>query len=149
MTGNSLTNGTIHILLVEDSESDARLIKEFLKEANMEHVLYVVDNGVEALEFVHTHCKPATNYCPDIIILDLNLPKMGGIEVLKEIKKNEDLRQIPVIILTTSTATEDIEDCYGNYANCYIVKPSDFDEFEKIMNAIKKFWFNTTNLPNK
>ena len=147
MTENYLVNRIIHILLVEDSESDARLIKEFLEEANVNHVLYVVEDGVEALKFVHTHCKPATNYCPDFIILDLNLPKISGIEVLKEIKNNECLKKIPVLVLTTSTATEDINDCYCNYANCYLVKPSDLNNFETMINSIKEFWFNTTNLP--
>ena len=147
MRENSLINGTIHILLVEDSESDTRLIKEFLKEADINHVLYVVEDGVEALKFVHTHCKPDAHYCPDIIMLDLNLPKMSGIEVLKDIKNNEDLRKIPVIVLTTSTSIEDIENCYGNYANCYIIKPSSFTDFEITMNSIKEFWFSTTQLP--
>ena len=147
MAENSLINRTIHILLVEDSESDTRLIKEFLKEADINHVLYVVEDGVEALKFVHTHCKPDAHYCPDIIMLDLNLPKMSGIEVLKDIKNNEDLRKIPVIVLTTSTATEDIKECYDNYANCYIVKPTDFAGFERIMSSIKKLWFNIVKLP--
>lgn len=149
MIKNSLINGTIHILLVEDSESDARLIKEFLKEADVDHVLYVVDDGVNALKFVQTHCKPATNYCPDIIILDLNLPRMNGIDVLKEIKSNKNLKRIPVIVLTTSTSTEDIEDCYNNYANCYLVKPSNLADFETIMDTLKEFWFNMTNLPKQ
>ncbi|MEL7668933.1 response regulator [Methanobacterium sp.] len=147
MTVNSLINGTIHILLVEDSESDARLVKEFLKEADIDHVLYVVDDGVEALEFMNTHCKAATNYCPDIVMLDLNLPRMGGIEVLKEMKKDDTLKRIPVIVLTTSTSEEDVQECYGNYANCYIVKPSNLADFENIMDTLKEFWFNTTNLP--
>ena len=147
MTENSLINGTIHILLVEDSESDARLVKEFLKETNIEHVLYVVEDGDKALEFMNTHCKPATEYCPDIVMLDLNLPRIGGIEVLKEMKKDDNLKRIPVIVLTTSTSPEDIHECYGNYANCYIVKPSNLEDFENIMNTIKEFWFNTINLP--
>lgn len=147
MTENSLINGTIHILLVEDSESDARLVKEFLKETNIEHVLYVVEDGDKALEFMNTHCKPATEYCPDIVMLDLNLPRIGGIEVLKEMKKDDNLKRIPVIVLTTSTSPKDIHECYGNYANCYIVKPSNLEDFENIMDAIKEFWFNTINLP--
>lgn len=122
-------------------------MKEFLKESNINHVLYIVEDGAEALKFVHTHCKPAKNYCLDIIILDLNLPKKSGIEVLKEIKINEDLKRIPVTVLTISTEEEDIKDCYGNYANCYIVKSSKFGDFENIMNIIKEFWFNTSNLP--
>ena len=147
MAENSLINGTIRILLVEDSESDTRLIKEFLKEEGIDHVLYVVEDGVEALKFVHTHCKPDAHYCPDIIILDLNLPKMSGVEVLKEMKKDNNLKRIPVIVLTTSTATEDIQECYDNYANCYIVKPTDFADFERIMSSIKKLWFNIVKLP--
>ena len=147
MAENSLINGTIRILLVEDSESDTRLIKEFLKEADIDHVLYVVGDGVEALEFMNTHCKAASDYCLDIVMLDLNLPRMGGIEVLKEMKKDDTLKRIPVIVLTTSTSEEDVQDCYGNYANCYIVKPSNLADFEVIMDTIGGFWFNITNLP--
>ena len=148
MTEKFNINKALHILLVEDNESDARLIKEYLKEANIEHVLYVVDDGAEAINFIQSYCKPATDFCPDIIMLDLNLPKINGIEVLKEIKTSEDFKRIPVIILTTSTSEDDIDNCYGNYANCYLVKPSNLAEFENIMNNLKEFWFNTTELPN-
>lgn len=147
MIENSPINGTIHILLIEDSKSDVTLIKEFLKETNTNYVLHVANDGVKALKFMHACCKHTTNYCPDIIILDLNLPRINGIEVLKEIKHNNDLKKIPVIILTTSTAEEDIKNCYSNHANCYLVKPSNYTDFESTMNALKEFWFNKTNLP--
>ena len=147
MAENSLINGTIRILLVEDSESDTRLIKEFLKEEGIDHVLYVVEDGVEALKFVHTHCKPDAHYCPDIIMLDLNLPKMSGVEVLKEMKKDNNLKRIPVIILTTSDAQEDIDECCKNHADCYLVKPADLSDFETVINSIKEYWFKTVKLP--
>ncbi|MGB9978116.1 response regulator [Methanobacterium sp.] len=133
---------TTSILLVEDNISDARLIKEFLKEVNFNNVLYTANDGIEALHFLYMH-----NPTPDVIILDLNLPKMGGIEVLKEIKNDDTLKRIPVIVLTTSTAIDDIKECYDNYANCYLAKPANFTDFENIMISIKKFWFNVVKLP--
>ena len=136
---------TITILLVEDSESDTRLIKEFLKEADFNSVLYTVTDGIEALDFLYMHCE---HNCPDLVILDLNLPRMSGIEVLKEIKNEDKLKRIPVIVLTTSTTEEDVKNCYNNYANCYLVKPASLDEFAKVMNSIKEFWFNIVKLPS-
>lgn len=136
----------IIILLVEDSESDARLIKEFLKEIKVNNELIIATDGIEALNYLHNHCKPVED-CPSIVILDLNLPRMGGHEVLKEMKKDKDLRRIPVIILTTSTDEEDINKSYEGLASSYITKPADFNEFEKIINSIINFWFNTAELP--
>lgn len=143
---STMNTQKITILLVEDSESDARLIKEFLKEVNANSELNIVTDGVEALSFLHTHCKPVDE-CPSIVILDLNLPRMGGHEVLKEMKKDKDLKRIPVIILTTSTDEEDIKKSYDGLASSYITKPVGFDEFEKIINSIINFWFNTAELP--
>ena len=143
---NGIIQKAITILLVEDSESDARLIKEFLKEVNFNSVLHTVNDGIEALDFLYMHCE--YDYSPDLVILDLNLPRMNGIEVLKKIKNDDKLKRIPVIVLTTSTATEDIEDCYRNYANCYLVKPADLDEFAKVINSINEFWFNISTLPS-
>ncbi len=136
----------ITILLVEDSEPDARLIKEFLREMNNNTELHIVEDGIEALKYLHVNCKPVED-CPSIVILDLNLPRMGGHEVLKEMKKDKDLKRIPVIILTTSTDEEDINKSYDGLASSYITKPVDFDEFAKIINSINNFWFNIVKLP--
>ena len=145
-TLNSQNINSISILLVEDSNADAYLIKEFLKEINIDNVLYVAKDGIEAMEFLHKNCKQ-DNYCPHVVILDLNLPRMNGREVLKEIKRDNYLKKIPVMILTTSDEEEDIKDCYNNHANCYITKPVDFDEFANRMDLIKDFWFNVVELP--
>ena len=135
------------ILLVEDNPADARLIKELLNDIDDNNTLHVAQDGIEALDFLHKNCKnDKTKLCPNIIILDLNLPKMSGREVLKEIKTDEDLKSIPVLILTTST--EEVEECYKCYANCYMIKPADFNEFEKLMKSIKAFWLNDAYLPN-
>lgn len=152
MTGNPNLNSqdinSFSILLVEDNSADAHLIKEFLKEINIETVLNVARDGKEAMEFLYRHYKYDNGKNnPNFVILDLNLPKMSGREVLKEIKNDDDLKRIPVMILTTSTAEEDIMECYNNYANCYITKPLDFDEFANAMESIKTFWFSTAELP--
>jgi len=137
---------TINVLLIEDSNSDARLIKEFLNETEINNVLHTVRDGMEALDYLRRTCNHDI-HCPDIVILDLNLPGMGGIDVLKEIKSDDNLKKIPVLILSTSTAQEDIQECYDNYANCYLVKPANFDNFVKVMESIKEFWFNIVKLP--
>lgn len=134
---------TVTILLVEDSKSDARLIKEFLKGTDFNSVLHTVNHGMEAINFLYMHYEYD---CPDIVILDLNLPRMSGLEVLKRIKNDSDLRKIPVIILSTSNDQESIDECYKSYANCYIVKPADLNDFEKVVNSIKQ-WFKIVNLP--
>lgn len=152
MTGdpnlNSQDNNLYSILLVEDNAADAHLIKEFLKDISIQTDLKIARDGKEALEFLYGQYKHNNDkFNPDFVILDLNLPKMSGREVLKEIKCDDSLKKIPVMILTTSTAEEDIMECYNNYANCYITKPLDFDEFAKTMDSIKTFWFNTVELP--
>ncbi len=152
MTGNPTLNSqyvnSFSVLLVEDNSADAHLIREFLNEISIDMNLHVVRNGKEAMDFLYKYHKYNDDKrCPNFVILDLNLPKMSGREVLKEIKNDDDLRRIPVMILTTSTAEEDIKECYNNYANCYITKPLDFDEFAKAMESIKIFWFNTAQLP--
>ncbi len=152
MTGNPNLNShninSLSILLVEDNSADAHLIKEFLKEINIDTALNIARDGKEAMEFLYRHYKyNKDKRDPNFVILDLNLPKMSGREVLKEIKNDNDLKRIPVIILTTSTAEEDIKECYNNHANCYITKPLDFDEFAEAMESIKTFWFNTAELP--
>ncbi len=145
---NSKNTNSLTILLVEDNPADARLIMEFFKDINIKNSLHIVQDGMEAIRFLFQQCKEDMDkYCPDIIILDLNLPRISGREILKEIKGDNDLKTIPVLILTTSDASEDIKECYDHYANCYLIKPVDFDEFTKIMESIKNFWFNKVELP--
>ncbi len=142
---NSQNTKTFDILLVEDNSADARLIKEFLGETDAVNKLHIQHDGMKAMEYLN-QCKE-DDYYPQLVLLDLNLPRKGGIEVLKEIKGDKDLRKLPVIILTTSTAREDIKECYDNYANCYITKPVEFDEFANTIDLVKNFWLNMAVLP--
>ncbi|MGB9937130.1 MAG: response regulator [Methanobacterium sp.] len=136
-----------NILLVEDNPADARLIEEVLKDTNANNKLHVVKDGVDAMHFLNKEEEFSNAPRPDIILLDLNLPRKDGREVLKEVKENEDLRSIPIVILTTSSANEDIIKTYNNHANCYITKPVDFDQFLKVINAIEDFWLKIVRLP--
>ncbi|MBI4664921.1 MAG: response regulator [Nitrospinae bacterium] len=137
----------IEILLVEDNPGDVRLTMEALKEGKIINNLNVVEDGVEALDFLYRRGKWAAAPRPDIILLDLNLPKKDGREVLEDIKKTPDLMRIPVVILTTSQAEEDIVRTYNLHANCYITKPVDFDQFIKIIKSIETFWLEIVRLP--
>jgi len=137
----------IEVLLVEDSPADVRLTKEALKEEKLHVNLNVVNDGVEAMEFLHRTGKFAQAVRPDLILLDLNLPKKDGREVLKEIKQDEKLRSIPVVILTTSKAEEDIVKSYNQYANCYITKPLDLSQFSTVVKSINDFWLTIVKLP--
>ncbi len=140
---------SIEILLVEDSPGDQRLTKEALKEGKINNNLYIVEDGEEAIAFLKKH-EPFTKVPrPDLILLDLNLPKMNGQEVLKIIKADENLKRIPVVILTTSQADEDILNAYNLNANCYITKPVDFDQFIHVVNKIQEFWFTIVKLPEE
>lgn len=137
----------IEILLVEDNPGDVRLTIEALKEVKVRHRLSVAHDGVEALRFLRREGPYSTSPKPDVILLDLNLPKKGGREVLAEIKAEEALRRIPVIVLTTSNADEDILRSYDLHANCYVTKPVDMDQFITVMKAIDAFWFNVVTIP--
>lgn len=137
-------NNPIKMLLVEDNPADIRLIREVLKETD--NSLFVVKDGVEALKFLNLEANYSNAPRPDIIILDLNLPRKDGREVLKEIKKNDNLKSIPVIVLTTSNSEDDIIKTYKDYANCYITKPVDFDQFLKVIESIESFWHNAVRL---
>ena len=140
---------SIEILLVEDSPGDQRLTKEALKEGKINNNLYIVEDGEEAIAFLKKH-EPFTKVPrPDLILLDLNLPKMNGQEVLKIIKADENLKRIPVVILTTSQADEDILNAYNLNANCYITKPVYFDQFIHVVNKIQEFWFTIVKLPEE
>lgn len=149
MTDNSsfTTGRPIKILLVEDNPGDVRLILETLKENKLRNNLDVVEDGVEALAFLGREGKYADAPRPDLILLDLNLPKKDGREVLAEIKADENLRRIPVVILTTSKAEEDILKAYDLNANCYVTKPVDLDQFIKVVKSIEEFWLTIVKLP--
>ncbi|MBN1568792.1 MAG: response regulator [Acidobacteria bacterium] len=137
----------VEILLVEDSPSDTDLTIEAFREGSLPSNLRHVEDGVEAMEFLHR--KQA--YCdaprPDLILLDLNLPRKDGREVLAELKSHPDLRTIPVVVLTTSRDDQDIAQAYSLQANCYIAKPVDFEQFVKVVRAIEHFWLEVATLP--
>jgi len=137
----------IEILLVEDSPTDVLLAKEAFQMAKINNNLHVVPDGVEALAFLKQEGGYADNLRPDLILLDLNLPRKDGREVLAEIKTNASLRRIPVVVLTTSKATQDILKMYDLNANCYITKPVDFTQFAKVVMSIEHFWFSVVTLP--
>lgn len=138
---------TIDILLVEDNIGDARLAQEALKEAKVRNNLYIVGDGEEALDFLQKKGKYAGVPQPDLILLDLNLPKKNGEEVLEEIKSNDELRNIPVVILTVSKSEEDISRAYNLHANCYITKPLNLDQFIEVIKNINEFWLAIVKLP--
>lgn len=137
----------IEVLLVEDNPGDAQLTRIALEDSKISIHLNVVEDGVEAMAFLRKQDKYAKAAHPDIILLDLNLPKKDGREVLAEIKGDENLKRIPVVVLTTSQAEEDILKAYNLSANCYITKPVDFDQFVKIVQSIENFWFAIVKLP--
>lgn len=137
----------IEILLVEDSPTDVLLAKEAFEMAKIRNNLNVVPDGVEALAFLKQEGAYANNMRPDLILLDLNLPRKDGREVLAEIKTHDSLRRIPVVVLTTSKAAQDILKMYDLNANCYITKPVDFTQFAEVVMSIEHFWFSVVTLP--
>ena len=137
----------IEVLLVEDSPTDILMTQEALAEDKIMNRLHVVEDGVAALAFLRRQGKYTTVPRPDLILLDLNLPRKNGLEVLAELKVDDDLRCIPVIILTTSQAEEDILKAYGLQANAYITKPVGFNSFIEVVQAIEHFWFGVVTLP--
>lgn len=143
------TDRVVNILLVEDNPGDVRLTREALKEGKIINSLHVATDGVEALQFLRHEGKFARSPHPDIILLDLNLPKMDGREVLAKIKSDPNLRRIPVVILTTSKAEEDIIKTYDLHANCYITKPVDLEQFLTVVRSVEEFWFTIVKLPGE
>lgn len=137
----------IHILLVEDNEGDIVLTLEALKEAKLRNHISVVRDGEEALEFLYKKGRFSGEQSPQLILLDINLPKMNGKEVLSVIKNDNDLKKIPVVILTTSSSESDILEAYNNHANCYITKPVDLDKFLDVIHTIEGFWISIVQLP--
>jgi FOG: CheY-like receiver len=128
---------SVTILLVEDNESDARLIREFITTTDLNSVIYTVNDGMECMDFLYMYCEYD---CPDIVILGLNLLRMSSIEILKKIKNDSDLKNISIIILTTSDLQKEMEERYRNYDNCYFIKPADLIDFEIIINSIEDYW---------
>ena len=137
----------VEILLVEDNPDDVALTVEALNEGKVWNSLNVAVDGVEALDFLYKRGKYLDAPDPDIVLLDLNLPKKDGREVLAEVKADEHLKHLPVVVLTTSQAEQDILKSYRLHANCYVVKPVDFDEFIKIVHSVEDFWFTLAKLP--
>jgi two-component system, chemotaxis family, response regulator Rcp1 len=143
MKGNA-----IEILLVEDNPGDVRLVKEVMKDAKVANSLHIAEDGEEAMAILRREGKYIGSVRPDLILLDLNLPGKDGREVLKEIKTDENLRLIPVVVLTTSSAEEDIVKSYSDYANSYITKPINLNQFISVVKSIENFWLTIVKLPN-
>src|SRR5690242_8862674 len=137
----------VQILLIEDDPADARLTLEALKEGRVPNQLHVVEDGEEALAFLRREGKYAAAPRPDVILLDLNLPKRSGAEVLRVVKADGELKSIPVVVLTTSKAAKDIEESYRLHANCFITKPSDVWQFFEVIKSVEGFWLTTVRLP--
>ena len=147
MTTASDSYECIKVLLVEDGRGDVRLIEEALRNSHPSVQLYVATNGEEAMAFLRRGASHAHAPRPDLILLDLNLPKMDGRDVLANIKADIRLNTIPIIVLTISDAPEDLEKCYQLHANCYLTKPSQLDEFEKLVMSINEFWLKNVKIP--
>jgi two-component system, chemotaxis family, response regulator Rcp1 len=144
-----VTPQPINILLVEDNPGDARLAQEALKESKIRNVLHIARDGVEAVEFLRREGRYAGAVRPDLVLLDLNLPRRDGRQVLADIKNDDDLKRIPVVILTTSRDEEDVLRSYDLHANCYITKPIDLKQFLKVVHSIEDFWLTIVKLPPK
>jgi two-component system, chemotaxis family, response regulator Rcp1 len=143
----SLNLRSLKILVVEDSASDVRLIREALKESPIAVQVIVAHDGVEAMDYMH-QAELGLAVLPDMVLLDLNLPRKNGREVLAEIKGSPHMRQIPVLVMTSSHSDEDIDEVYSLNANCYITKPGDLDEYVNVVRSIENFWFLTATLPD-
>lgn len=139
----------IHILLVEDNEGDILLTIEAMQEARIANTIAVVKDGWQALQYMEKNGEYANAPAPDLVLLDVNLPKMNGHEVLKSIKTNKKIMHIPVIMLTTSSSERDVLLSYQNYANCYITKPVEVSDFMKVVASIENFWISIVQLPTK
>jgi two-component system, chemotaxis family, response regulator Rcp1 len=138
----------IEILLVEDNPGDVRLTQEALRDAKVRNNMIVVGDGLEAMAFLKQENEYANVVCPDLILLDLNLPRMNGFEVLKAIKEDDSLKCIPVVVLTTSQAEQDIIRSYSLYANAFVTKPVDLEQFIDVIKAIEGFWLEIVRYPN-
>lgn len=147
MTHDTVGGDPIEILLVEDNPGDVELTREGLAQGKIANNLWVAANGEEALDFLYRRGTHAKAPRPDLIVLDLNLPRKSGLEVLEEIRDDDDLRTIPVVVLTSSGAEEDIVRSYNLHANCYVTKPVDFEQFARVVLSVEDFWFSVVKLP--
>jgi two-component system, chemotaxis family, response regulator Rcp1 len=138
----------MEILMIEDSPSDVFLTKEALKLTGGNNILHVVHDGVDAMAFLRKEGIYSNAPRPDLILLDLNMPRKDGREVLAEVKADDTLKCIPIIVLTSSSADQDINNAYSLHANCYIAKPADFTQFKEVVKAIQSFWFTKVSLPS-
>ena len=145
----SIIGKPVEILLVEDNAGDVGLIEEVFEEAKINNNIHVAEDGEEAMLYLQGEGKFLGSPRPDIILLDLNLPKKDGREVLREIKEDSNLKNIPVVVLTTSNAEKDILGAYGLHANAYITKPLDFNQFIRVVESIVNFWLEIVRLPTK
>jgi len=137
----------VEILLAEDNPGDVKLTRKALEQGNLVNNLHVVNDGVEAMAFLHNEGEYAGKPRPDLVLLDLNMPRMSGREVLEAVKGDEELKRIPVVVLTSSEAEEDIVSSYEMHANAYLTKPVDFDGFIDIVGTIENFWLEVVKLP--
>ena len=137
------------VLLVEDNPSDVYLTQVAFQRSRSDSQIHVVEDGIQAMAFLRRELPYDSAPRPDLVLLDLNLPRKDGHKVLEEMKSDPDLSRIPVIVLTTSTAEADIHRCYESHANCYIAKPVDFDQFERVVREIESFWFKVATLPRR
>lgn len=139
----------VHILLIEDNEGDILLTIEAFEELSIAHKISVARDGNEAIDFLDHRSRKKSEELPDLILLDINLPKKNGFEILSYIKGSDALRHLPVIIMTTSSSEKDILQSYQNYANCYITKPIDVGDFMKVIAALENFWIKIVKLPGR
>lgn len=144
---DKLTGNEIDILLVEDNPGDVRLTLEIFKDGKIANRITAVEDGIEAMDYLRREGKFKDSRRPDLILLDLNLPRKDGREVLREIKEDDSLKQIPIVVLTTSRAEEDIVRSYDLHANCYITKPVDLNQFIRVVGSIEEFWLSVVKLP--
>ena len=143
----SVCHMSFHVLLVEDNPADAALVGAMLREHGLPHDLHTVADGVEALRFLMREDEFAEAPTPHLVLLDLNLPKLNGHRVLERIKHSEDLRHIPVVIFSSSRQVEDVHQAYCGYANSYIVKPMELNQYDEVIKSLRQYWFNTAHLP--
>jgi two-component system, chemotaxis family, response regulator Rcp1 len=139
----------VQILIVEDNPADARLVREVMRDSKVLTEIHWVPDGVEALAFLRAQGKYADAPRPNLIFLDLNMPRKDGREVLSEVKSDESLKRIPIVVMTSSQAEEDVARAYDQHANCYVRKPIDFDQFHSVVKTLENFWFATVELPNQ
>ncbi len=147
MPPSESTPRPVQILIVEDNPADARLVKEVMRDSKILNEIHWVPDGVEALDYLYQRGKHAGALRPNLIFLDLNMPRKDGRAVLSEVKADRELRRIPVVVMTSSQAEEDVARAYDAHANCYIRKPIDFEQFHQVVKTLENFWFSTVELP--